>query len=88
MRHETYTGPIKHLRGKTALIREGQDGQLLAQFDDRHLTLSGHKPLQVLEYEPHARFPTWQDPDHPTADHLGFGWHAFDAGHFTAEVQS
>jgi len=50
---------------------------VLAQFDDRKLTRSGHPFQSVLEYEPHSRFPTQQLPDEPPRDALGFGWHVF-----------
>lgn len=33
MRHATYTGPDKTLRGETALVRPYQKGEVLAQFD-------------------------------------------------------
>ena len=67
MKHGTYVGPIAHLRGKTALLRTATHGHVVAQFDDRTLTRSG-KPmpqLTVLDYEPHARFPTEQQQDYP-----------------------
>lgn len=86
MKHGTYVGPIAHLKGKTALLRTATHGHVVAQFDDRTLTRSG-KPmpkLTVLDYEPHARFPTEQQQDYPEppADALGFGWHAFPASDF------
>lgn len=37
----TYVGPIKKLKGHTALIRYDDDGNILAQFDDIHVKLHG-----------------------------------------------
>lgn len=68
MKHGTYHGPIAHLKGKTALLRDATHGHVVAQFDDRTLTRSG-KPMT-------------EDAPEPPADALGFGWHAFPASHF------
>lgn len=85
-----YSGPLAHLRDKTALIRPGYaPDQVLAQFDDHTATRSG-KPFAevtrttVLDYEPHARFPTERRAlaNTPPADCLGYGWHLFPADHF------
>lgn len=94
MKHGTYNGPVAHLRGKSALLQpcSALRDCVLAQFDDRDLTRSG-KPLPrltVLDYEPHARFPTEQLRDYPEppADALGFGWHAFPHDHFTINQET
>jgi len=75
--HAIYIGPIAHLKGETAIIRTTTHGCVVAQFDKRSLTKSGKPWDKVLEYEPHARFPSLVEPDEPPADALGFGWHAF-----------
>ena len=41
MRTATFIGPIAHLRGKTALVRDHSRVAVLAQFDDRDATLEG-----------------------------------------------
>lgn len=86
MKHGTYRGPIPHLIGEGALLRKTAEGKVLAQFDDPNLTWSGNpiKKLTVLVYEPHARFPTEQQVDHPgpPPDALGYGWHEFSPEHF------
>lgn len=87
MKHGTYVGPLAHLRGKKALLREATHGAVVAQFDDRKLTRSGGPIPRTLDYEPHARFPTLQDFDDPPPDALGFGWHAFPARDFE-EIKS
>lgn len=69
-----YVGPLVHLQGQTALMRE--DGAV--QFDNTRLTRSGNPVEKVLVYEPHARFPTEECPGKPTQDQIGFGWHVFD----------
>lgn len=90
MHRKVYCGPLSHLRDKTALIRQDcAPDQVLAQFDDLSATRRG-KPFcevvhtTVLEYEPHARFPTEhrQLKNEPPADCLAYGWHAFPADHF------
>ncbi|XAO53929.1 hypothetical protein [Pseudomonas phage Max] len=87
MKRGIYRGPIPHLIGKTALLREATHGHVVAQFDDWSLTRSGDpipRTRTVLEYEPHARFPTEQQEPlpEPPADALGYGWHAFPAEDF------
>lgn len=77
----TYIGPRAHLRGKTALTRP-YGSKVLAQFDDTTLTADGNPMPQQLAYEPHARFPTYQDCDNPPPTALGFGWHIFSAKDF------
>jgi hypothetical protein len=69
MKHGTYCGPIPHLIGKTALLREATHGPVVAQFDDQRLTRSG---------EPIPNEPAGEPP----RDALGFGWHAFPSEHF------
>lgn len=87
MKRATYVGPIPHLQGETALIRKIEDGGVLAQFDNIGLTLDGKGVPKVLDYEPHARFPTWQTPDRPPDMCLGFGWHEFAESDFTVAVE-
>lgn len=36
LQHMVYTGPVQSLRGKTALVSKNEQGQLVAQFDDRN----------------------------------------------------
>lgn len=60
--HRRYVGPIKHLYGEMALVRDESGYIVLAQFDNRDLTRSG-KPID-------------SDSDRP-ADALGYGWHPF-----------
>lgn len=84
-----YMGDIKHLQGQRAILRNVEPfnpDRVLAQFDKLDLTLSGN-PIPkriVLEYEPHARFPTEQEVpfEHPPKDCLAFGWHEFDQDDF------
>jgi hypothetical protein len=33
----TYIGPLKHLKGKTALVRRLHEGVIVVQFDDKSL---------------------------------------------------
>ena len=68
----TYVGPIKHLEGKTVLVRPATHGKVLVQFDDMSLTRSG------------VAF-SLKDPIPTDNDALGFGWHAFDPTDFTSE---
>ena len=84
LKHAIYAGPLAHLKGATALIQETADGRVLAQFDDKYLTRDGKPWEKVLEYEPHARFPSFVDPDQPPAEALGYGWHRFHADDFDA----
>lgn len=88
MRTATYTGPLTHLKGKTALVRDTEAG-VLAQFNETRLLRSGRAWPTVLVYEPHARFPTEQPIDEsnsssPPSDALGFGWHLFAVEDFSA----
>lgn len=82
---QVYVGPIAHLRGKSALLKPWNGG-IRAQFDDTDLTRSGkpYRPKQELRFEPHARFPTYQDveTEMPDPDLLGYGWHDFDVSDF------
>lgn len=89
MKHGIYTGGIKHLEGKTALLRDTEPfdrDKVLAQFDEHTLTRSGGPlpTVEVLEYEPHARFPTTHEElaAQPNHDCLAFGWHEFDRNDF------
>lgn len=70
MMRGTYIGPIKHLCGKTALLRLLPEYEfVLAQFDDRSLRLSTAEPFDF-------------EPPHVIAlpnDALGFGWYRFYA---------
>ena len=89
----TYSGSLTHLQGKTALLRlPPEKGFVLAQFDDQTLTRSGRPmpQLTVLDYEPHARFPTEQKKDYPEPpqDALGFGWHVFRKTEFSIEEEA
>lgn len=83
MEQMRYIGPIIHLQGKTALVRdlEPSGSSVLAQFDDRALTRDNQPwPMgREEEYLPHARFATWVDtkPEEIPATALGFGWHEF-----------
>ena len=86
-----YIGSIKHLKGQSALLQESADGStVLAQFNDLNLTLSGSKILkkEILEYEPHARFPTIREVDYtePPKDALAFGWHVFQRLDFKIDM--
>lgn len=69
MKRGIYCGPIPHLIGKTALLREAIHGHVVAQFDDWSLTRSGD-PIPA------------EKPEGPPADALGYGWHAFPAEDF------
>lgn len=87
MKPAIYVGPLTHLRGKGALLRDtSSPDRILAQFDDTTLTLSGAPipQMTVLEYEPHARFPVEVPADlpMPTTDCLGFNWHLFPRSDF------
>lgn len=89
MKQAVYIGPIKHLKGQTALLRDKEPVDLeriLAQFDNLVATRSGAPPptVQVLDYEPHSRFPTLQteQAQEPNADCLAFGWHEFPRNDF------
>lgn len=71
MRHGTYTGPIKHLIGKTAAIAPESKTMIRAQFDDVNLRLSG-LPMPDVPVK----------PEQLPLDALGFTWHSFPAEHF------
>ncbi len=67
-----YVGPLAHLQGKTALIRntgEEPEGRVLAQFDERDLTRSGI-PVSRERMD----------------DALGFGWHLFRRDEFEVKA--
>lgn len=68
MLHGIYVGPLKHLQGKTALMRPLERTQVLVQFDDTTATrepeLLASRPSLVLALS------------------LGFGWHEFPAADF------
>lgn len=82
----TYTGPLTHLQGKRAMIRDATHGHVVAQFDDPKLRRSGEPWPTVLEDEPHARFARYPvERDEPPWDALGYGWHAFPADQFTED---
>lgn len=43
MKAATYCGPVAHLRGKTALVRQDGPDHLKAQFDDHELSWGGDR---------------------------------------------
>ena len=66
----TYIGPLQHLQGKTAMLREPpEEGYVMAQFDDMLVTRSGNPLPNFL----------------PNHDALGFGWHVFKRNDFEVE---
>lgn len=74
-----YMGPLKHLKGKAALVRPSMIyGKVLAQFDDKAATLSGN------------RFPLVdaKEMKEPPTDALGFNWHMFDEQDFCNDLSS
>lgn len=95
MKHAEYIGPLATLHGKGALVQATPDlaqrGVLLAQFDDvnaaKENTPFPMRYREVIEYEPHARFPTETlvpiGLDYSRS--LGFGWHEFPIDHFKIE---
>jgi hypothetical protein len=74
MMHATYTGPLAHLQGKSALVRP-------SPMD------AGHVLVQFLETETFAD-PEYvkAHPEMRMSQSLGFGWHRFPEEHFTAGV--
>ena len=67
----TYIGPTEHLRGKLAIIRTATHGCVVAQFEDKSLTLQADQTVEVQVDD-----GPWHDKS------LGFGWHAFPESHF------
>lgn len=83
MKHGTYKGPIQHLIGKTALLRDAAPGFVEAQFDDRTLTRSGIA-LRLVVCELVGQPEAMGQPE-PPRDALGYGWHNFPKTEFNLD---
>lgn len=82
-RQAKYIGPLTHLKGKTAMLREATHGKVVAQFDDPKARLSNNPWPQEWNPEPHSQHGGWwSDSETPPFDALGYGWHVFNPGDF------
>lgn len=79
MKRGNYIGPIQHLIGHGALLRDATvPGKLLAQFDNRYVRRDTTEEFD-FESPTIVALP---------ADALGFGWHVFDAKDFALDEQT
>jgi hypothetical protein len=75
MKRGVYIGPIQHLVGQGALLRDIDiPGEVIAQFDNRTLRRLNPEPLDVDGQVLHV--------DYLPDDALGFDWHLFNAKEF------